>query len=321
MPVGSAPRATPAVDGFLFRGFSADSLGLFRIVFCLGLIPFHVGQFERLLDLDPQGAGFFYLRTMWHFDLLGVDHHVPALAIGVFWLLLMSSTTAAAGFYTRTSLFLVLACILFLKGARDGLSGEMHHRYYIPFHFLAILLVSHSGDVWSVDAWRRKSETVVASWQASWPLRTMQLYCSSFYFLSALAKLRVSGWAWFADGARVQELLLQRGIAAGAADEAGFSGAHVAVIIAEYPALCLLLALSTLVFELSFMALPWIRSAGLRLAFLAGVTFFHVANYWLVGVKFQFLPVVFLAFFDLARIPAGITGARRFIRREGFAPL
>ncbi len=50
--------------------------------------------------------------------------------------------------------------------------------------------------------------------------------------------------------------------------------------------------------ELGFPLLLLVRPVWLRLAFLAGVTLFHVGNFALMNVQFLFLPVVFVLFVD-----------------------
>jgi hypothetical protein len=54
--------------------------------------------------------------------------------------------------------------------------------------------------------------------------------------------------------------------------------------------------------ELGFPLLLLIRPLWMRLAFLGGVTFFHIANWVLMSVQFLFLPVTFVVFLDASRL-------------------
>ena len=73
-----------------------------------------------------------------------------------------------------------------------------------------------------------------------------------------------------------------------------------AVALSQYPTLCQALGVATYAFELGFPLILLIHATGLRLAFFAGVTFFHVANYVLIGVQFLYVPILFAIFFDLS---------------------
>jgi hypothetical protein len=44
------------------------------------------------------------------------------------------------------------------------------------------------------------------------------------------------------------------------------------------------------------------RPLWMRVGFVAGVAFFHLANFVLLNVQFLFMPVVFVTFFDLTEL-------------------
>lgn len=288
-------------DRWLFSGYSAESLGLLRIAFAFSLLPLEVIEFESLVRLDPTGPWYRFLDPMWHFELLGIERHVPWLSIPVFLVLLGATVATAIGWWTRTAIGVVMLSVLYLQGVRDSFSGDVHHRFLVAFHVLFLLLLSRAGEVRSLDA-RRAPPRPLEEWEASWPIRAAQLYCVSFYLWSAIAKLRISGWEWVADGGRVQELLLKRSLMWGL-DESGRPLANLAGYwIAERPTLCFALGLSTLVFELAFPLLLLVRRDALRFLCLVGVTGFHLATLVVAYVGFVFQPVVFLVFFDLAKV-------------------
>lgn len=290
-------------NGFFYEGFSGESLGLLRLYFGCGLLLYHVSQFFELLLLDPTGARFYFLEPIWYFDLLGIDHHVPALSFVVFAVLMLATLTMALGWHTRTSIAIVILCIFFLKGNRDSFTGDVHHRYLVPMQMLFLLLLSKCGHAHSLDERYRAVKSSIQEWEASWPIKTMQVYCAFFYFWSVIAKLRVSGWAW-ADGGQIQEELLERSVMWGLTETGEAVRNQLAFQMAQHPDLLMFLAHLTLAFEAFFPLILLITRVKWRLLFLLGVTFFHLANFVLLYVGFIFLPVVFLIFFDLAPVHA-----------------
>ena len=301
-----ADRVRRIWDDFFFAGFSAESLGMLRICFGTGLFFFHFTQFTNLLTLDPFGTHFHYFERMWHFQLLGIDYHVPWLAQAVFGVLMLSTLSMTFGVRTRTSIAVLIACIFYLKGARDSISGDVHHRYLVLVQILLMLLLSKCGHAYSWDerrrAWLGGVGKRIDEWEASWPIKAMQLYTVLFYFWGGIAKFRVSGWAWVADGARVQELLMSRAIMWGV-DPGGDPIANpMAWWMASQPALCFALGMSTIVMELGFPVLLVLRSSKQRIVVLLGVTVFHVMNTVLAFVGFGLFPIVFLIFFDLEKV-------------------
>ena len=180
-------------NGFFYHGFSADSLGLLRIYFGYGLLLFHALQFGPLLALDPFGPAFYFTNRIWYFELLGIHSHLPLLTPIALAILMLATFSMTLGYWTRTSIFVVILCIFYLKGVRDSFAGDVHHRYLMPTHMLFILLLSRSGDVRSRDQRARPDARPLAEWEATWPLKTMQLYIACFYFWGAIAKLRSAG--------------------------------------------------------------------------------------------------------------------------------
>lgn len=286
---------------FLFTGFSAESLGLLRICFGAGLLPFHIIQFESLLSLAPRGATFYYIEPIWYFDLLGIDHSVPLLTMVMFAVLMVATITMTVGLGTRTSIVLVIIAIFYLKGVRDSFSADVHHRYLMPINGLFLLLFSRCGWAYSLDRRIRPSPRPL-EWEASWPIKAMQLYVASFYFWSVVAKLRVSGWNWFAGGQRVQNVLLRRSLLWGVDDAGNPVGNVLAYELARNPTICFWLGMTTLALEAGFPLILLIDRPRWRLLFLCGVGIFHLVNFVLLYVGFVLIPIVFLAFFDLEPI-------------------
>ncbi|MFN2566011.1 MAG: hypothetical protein ABR499_13525 [Gemmatimonadaceae bacterium] len=288
-------------NAFFFEGYSAESLGLLRIALGLAVIPFFAHQYQSLLALDPHGPGFYYIEPIWYFEALGIDHHAPLVTYLVFGVLLVCAVTMSLGVFTGTSIVLVMLAVVYLKGVRDSMSGDVHHREIIPFHVLALLALSAAGSVYSLSGAPGKVRRRIAAWEASWPIKAMQLYACSFYFWSGVAKLRVSGLDWFADGSRLQEILLFRSVRYGFSDSGQPSDNPLAQYLAYHPNVLLPLSVATIVMEVGFPLLLLVRSARWRLVLLVGVAAFHVANFVLLNVQFLLLPLFFVIFFDLRR--------------------
>ena len=291
-----------AWNRFFFSGFSGESLGLLRLYFGWGLLVFHISQFESLLWLSPSGAQFSFLEPMWHFGLLGITSHIPWLSFIVFGILMGATVTMALGKWTRTSICIVIVCIFYLKGVRDSFTGDVHHRYLMPMQILFLLLLSKCGQTHSLDA--RQSAAQLEEWEASWPIKTMQVYCASFYLWGIIAKFRISGWAWFEGGGRIQEVMLKRSVMWGVTDSGDVMGNPLAYQLAQQPELLFLLGLMTLVLEAGFPLILLITSVKWRMVFLSVMTGFHIANFVLLYVGFLLIPIAFLIFFDLVPIHA-----------------
>jgi hypothetical protein len=74
--------------------------------------------------------------------------------------------------------------------------------------------------------------------------------------------------------------------------------------LAQHPELIQLFSILVLAFELGFPLILLLKSVKLRLAFIMGVTTFHIATFVLMDVNFLLIPFVYLIFFDLVPIHA-----------------
>jgi len=287
---------------FFFTGFSGESLGLLRMYIGVGLLFFHTYQFATVLSVNPIGVMNYYIEPIWYFKVLGIQYHVPALSFVLYAILMGATTAMIVGKSTRTSLVVIILCIFYLKGVRDSFSGDVHHRYIIPMQILFLFLLSKCGQVHSRDARHLHNPGGIQEWEASWPIKTMQLYVALFYFWSVIAKVRVSGWVWFAGEGRIQEVLIKRSIRWGVNDKGEVLKNALSFELAQHPELIQLFSILVLAFELGFPLILLIKSVKVRLAFIMGVTSFHIATFVLMDVNFLLIPFVFLIFFDLVPI-------------------
>lgn len=286
-------------DRFFFDWFPGEALGAARLYFGGGLIIYLCSQYRQLLVLDPMGAQFHYTLPIWYFDLLGIDHMVPWLNVPVMAVLTAACAMFAFGRWTKPAIIVIILAIFYLKGVRDSISGDIHHREVPIVALLVLFLVSKCDQVFGMDA-RRKGLPGIAAWEGSWPLRAMQVYIAMFYFWALVAKLRLSGLSWFTDGGRIQDVLLARSLR----DGIGADGLPVnlpqAYELAQNPDLVFVLGAAVFVFELLIPLILFVRDWRLRLFMLIGASTFHFSNYYLLNVQFYLFPFVFVTFFNMA---------------------
>lgn len=301
---------------FFFRGFSGESLGLLRMYIGCGLLFFHTYQFATVLTLNPIGSRNYFLDPIWYFHLLGIQYHIPALSFIVYALLMSATVGMIMGKWTRTSILVVILCIFYLKGVRDSFSGDVHHRYIIPMQMLFLFLLSRCGEVYSRDS-RHGTHPPLQEWEASWPIKMMQLYVALFYFWSVIAKVRVSGWEWFSGEGRIQEVLIKRSVRWGMTGEGELVKNSLSFELAQRPDLIQIFSHLVLAFELGFPLILFIKSVKLRALFLSGVVIFHISSFILMDVNFLLIPFVYLIFFDLVPIHQWLqVHAWRFFKRR-----
>ncbi len=306
---------------FFFTGFSGESLGLLRMYIGIGLLLFHTYQFATVLTLNPIGAMYYFVEPIWYFKLLGIQYHIPTLSFVMYAILIGATVSMIVGKNTRTSIVVIILCIFYLKGVRDSFSGDVHHRYIIPMQILFLFLLSKCGEVHSRDATQRHIHEGVQEWEASWPIKMMQLYVALFYFWSVIAKVRISGWVWFAGEGRIQEVLIHRSVRGGFNEQGEVLTNGLSFELAQQPELIQLFGILVLAFELGFPLVLFIKSVKFRLAFIMGVTSFHIATFVLMDVNFLLIPFAYLIFFDLVPIHAWLKarGSQIFGRRPSIA--
>ncbi|MDZ4257766.1 MAG: HTTM domain-containing protein [Gemmatimonadales bacterium] len=280
------------------RATSADNLGLVRITLGIGLIPLHISNFISLLSIDPAGRSYHYLEQIWYYRLLGMDQVNPHLTMFGLGLLMVATVAIILGYRTRTAIAVTILCIFYLKGVRDSAAGDVHHRYLMWVHALALLMVSRAGEVLSLD--RRRLNRIgrmrpIEGWETSWPIRAIQSYIVIFYCGAGIAKLRVSGWDWLMDGTALQKFLFIKSA------RWGFETLTIGYDLAQFPTVAWGLVVFTIVAELSFPVLLFVGAVP-RALFLLVMAGFHIANGVLLGVNFYFTPILYVVFFDLSKI-------------------
>jgi hypothetical protein len=289
------------VDRFLFDWFPAEALGEVRLYFGVGLAVYLHFQFDQTLHADLFGAEFHYTRPIWYFWLLGIDHNVPWLNYVVTALLTIACLLFAFGKWTKPAIIAIIIGIFYLKGVRDSFSGDVHHREVPIFAILILFLFSKCDQVFGIDA-RKKKLPPIQDWEASWPLRAMQVYIAMFYFWALVAKLRLSGFDWFIGGGRIQDVLISRALRDGFTPTGEVVNLSLGYELAQHPILIFYVGALVFLFELFFPLILFVRSWKLRLLMLLGATVFHLSNFFLMNVQFFLYPFVFVTFFNMAAV-------------------
>lgn len=295
------PTHKSAIDRFFFDWFSAESLGALRLYFGWGLALYMLTQYPQLLLLDVAGPQFHYTIPIWYFSLLGIERNIPWLIIPVLLTTIAACLFFAYGKWTRAAIIMIVLGLFYLKGVRDSFSGDVHHREVPIFALLTLFFLSKCDRVFGIDA-RRKKLGPIEDWEASWPIRCMQIYIVMFYFWALVAKLRVSGLFWFEGGGRIQETMVARSLRDGFAANGDVVSLSLGWELAQRPDLIFLCGAAVFAFELLIPLLLFVRDWRIRLVVLIGASFFHFSNFMLMNVQFYFYPFVFVAFFDMAKV-------------------
>jgi hypothetical protein len=223
---------------------------------------------------------------------LGVGFLLPHLPItpefvtGVRAVMYAACVTGALGLFSRASFALVTVTAAYVL-LIPQLGGAVFHDHHLLW-FAALLAASPCGDALSVDAWRaRRQGTPPPSRGPAYglALRFAWLFVGLIYFFPAVHKLRAMGldwvlsdnlrhqlwWKWAMDPALLPRFRVDR-----------------------VPWLLHVLAALTLLFELSFVALVFVRRT--RLLAVAAALAFHAGTHLLMGIDFSVLYACYTLF-------------------------
>lgn len=210
----------------------------------------------------------------------------PELVTGVRAVMYAACVTGALGLFSRASFALLTVTAAYVL-LIPQLGGAVFHDHHLLW-FAALLAASPCGDALSVDAWRarRRGELPPAGGPAhGLALRLAWLFVGLIYFFPAVHKLRAMGldwalsdnlrhqlwWKWAMDPALIPRFRVDR-----------------------VPWLLHTLAGLTLVLELSFVGLVFVRRA--RLLAVAAALAFHAGTHWLMGIDFSVLYACYTVF-------------------------
>ncbi len=295
------------IDRFFFDWFPGEALGAARFFFGIGLTIYLTIQFNQLFQISLLGAEFHYTLPIWYFGLLGIDHIVPWTNFAVFGALIVACAFFTLGKWTKPAIIAIIIAIFYLKGVRDSISGDVHHREVPIVVCLLLFLFSRCANSFGLDA-RKQRLPMIEPWEASWPLRAMQLYIVMFYFWALVAKVRLAGLDWFSGGGRIQDVLLSRSMRDGFNPDGTVVNLSLGYDLAQHPQAIFWIGIGVFLFELFSPIILFVRGVKLRVVFLIGATIFHQANWFLMNVQFFFYPFVFVTFFNMAAVTRWVSG-------------
>ena len=273
---------------------SPVNLAIFRIVvFGTMLITLRVdatatqwfSTFPRQLVAAPYG-------TNWILPYVPISQPLVAIVSGV---LVVFCILGMIGLFSRASSLVSLALALYVLGITQ-IFGKVSHDQAVIW-FLAILAASPCGDVLSIDAIlmsrKRADEGITAPPEASisyaLPLRFACVLLGVIYFFPGFWKLWNSGFGWaLSDNLKYQMY----------SKWMEFGGWTPFFRLDLHPWLYRPLALGTIVFEMSFIALiffPRLR----RVAALGGVIF-NLGTLIFLRIFFYDLVIYYVALFDVS---------------------
>jgi hypothetical protein len=191
--------------------------------------------------------------------------------------------------------------IAFLAGlpliAMTSSIGKVVHNDVLLLLVLVPLLAAPTGDAWSLAALRRRAGGG-SSPRYGWPVRTAMVVVAGAYFFTGLAKLLHAGPAWVTSG-NLRWVLYASSDAQAAPNQA-------ALFVADRPWLAHLVALATLVLELSFPLVlvrpraAWVLVPGV-LGLHAGIWVAMGLNYWPMAATVVLVLVDWAALADRLR--------------------
>jgi len=220
-----------------------------------------------LLVASPPGLGWM---ARWHFS--------PGLVSGVQALAFSAGATALLGYWSRLSCGVLALTAAFLLSFTERVGATWHGMHLL--WLLALLAVSRSGDVWSLDAWGLRAPP--ASLAYGVPLCAARLLLGAVYFFPGLHKLLSAGLAW-GSAENVTAILYSKWFQ---------HGRLPLVRIDETPWLLGVGGVLVLAFELSFWL--WALIPQTRLLALGAGLIFHAATQMFFFIRFPSLWVCYV---------------------------
>jgi hypothetical protein len=193
-------------------------------------------------------------------------------------LALSTGATALLGYWSRLSCGLFALSALFLLSFAERAGAVIHGMHLL--WLLALLAASRCGDVWSLDAWGKRS--VPASPLYGVPLCAARLLLGAVYFFPGVHKLKSAGLAW-GSAHNIAAILYSKWFQ---------YGRLPSLRIDAHPSLLAIGGVLVLVFELSFWLLALVPSTRL-VALVAGLGF-HAATQLFFFISFPSLWVCYV---------------------------
>jgi hypothetical protein len=275
---------------------TAFNLGVFRVVVLMQLYPFDFAVLAALPDLGAEGLTS-PLGWRWLHPFLPPSADVISSAVALFRVL---AVMGLLGLMTRFVLPL-LTIVSFWMLLGPHFVGKITHYHHL-WLALAILSLFPCGDALSLDAlvrWWRGQPIAAHQRRLVYgrPLVFVWMMMGAIYFFPGLWKFVASGFAW-ALSDNVQLKILAKIYE---------TGQQPALPLYQYPVLCQLGGVGTLILELGFpLAMLFPAS---RLLFAAGGWAFHEMTRSAMLISFTSLQWFYVTFIDWSRLLTRSTAA------------
>lgn len=231
---------------------------------------------------------------------------LPApVAVGLFSLLVFCLITTSLGWKTRLSL--VVVTVLYPAFGLLDMVSTLTKYTVLASHALLLLTLSGCGAVWSVDAWLTRSARLPAAVTGPprtpvWPARLLQLLLAICYLGAAFTKMHTP--AYFTGEQMLYWML----------GDMNFEN-RFGEYLSLFPAVSVLGAYVTIVWEILFIALIWRR--GWRAFALTFGVLFHVLSYFMLGlIVFPLMCIaLYLVFVEREHAERAAVAIRLWLRR------
>jgi predicted DCC family thiol-disulfide oxidoreductase YuxK len=242
-------------------------------------------SFPHQLQSAPYGVG-------WLLPYIPISKSLVTTASN---LLILACITGIIGLFARASSLLALLLALYVLGITQ-FYGKVSHDHVLIW-FLTLLAASRCGDALSVDAIlmaRKRADRGIIdpprdSISYALPLRFASVLLGFVYFFPGFWKFWNAGFGWaLSDNLKYQMY----------SKWMEFGGWTPFFRLDWHPWLCKIVALETMVFEMTFVLLvffPLLR----RVAAFAGVIF-HVGSLIFLRIFFWDLLILYVALFDVS---------------------
>lgn len=224
------------------------------------------------------------------------------VAVALHTAMLFFLVTASLGWCTRLSL--VGGTLLYFYFGYLDVVSTLTKYTCIATHLLLLLSLSSCGEVWSVDAWLRRSRSLRLGLRLSppraaiWPQRLIQVLLAMVYFGAAITKLHTPS---FFSGDQLMYWMITY-----------INNEHpVGDLLAQFPVVLVLCCYTTLIWELVFSVVVWQKWG--RVPTLVIGAGFHVMTALTLGL--YIFPMVMIVSYAGFLTEQDVLALRRAFRR------
>ena len=274
-------------ERFWFRSGSARNLAAARIVFALQALWVLLSRdFAAISGLPLEYWSGVPARGQWRFLLFPGHPGTEQLLQGV---AVAALVAAAIGVVPRAACLLAGLLLYHLAPLETIIWTHSAYTRGLTLSVLGLFVLGLApcGDAWSLSARRRPRSR--EAWEYHWPQVLLQLLVAQVYFFAAWAKVVHVGSAWL-SGEIIRQWLLVLSL-----DNQVAVFSTIGRWIVARPAVCQVIALGTIVFEMSFvLAVFWKRA---RVVLVSLALLFHIGVIFAMNIFWLNLPQL-LVFVD-----------------------